>query len=103
MKTLELPMEARTSPRREPAWDEDVLTVSAVLAKAALWGAAGAMSGIAFVLLFAMAGFGLGASGATLVPWIWAAAFAAAAAGITAGGMIGGMRAMHAFDAALSW
>ena len=91
--------EARTSPRRGLARDQDVLSVSAVVAKrATAWGAVGAAGGISVVLLFAMVAIGLGAMGTMLGPWIWAAAFAAAAAGVTAGGMIGGMRAMHAFD-----
>ncbi|MEA2588870.1 MAG: hypothetical protein QOH66_1797 [Actinomycetota bacterium] len=93
--------EASTSPRRGPARDEDVLSVSAVVAKRAIaWGAVGAASGISVVLLLAMVAIGLGAVGTMLGPWIWAAAFAAAAAGVTAGGMVGGMRAMHAFDLA---
>ena len=93
--------EARTSPRRGPARDEDVLTVSAAVAKrATAWGAVGAASGIAVVLLFAMAAIGLGAVGTMQGPWIWATALAAAAAGVTAGGMIGGMRAMHVYDLA---
>jgi hypothetical protein len=93
--------EGRTSPPRRPARDEDVLGVSAVLAKSATaWGAVGAVGAISVVLLFAIVTAGLGAGGTTLGPWIWAAAFAAAAAGATAGGMMGGMRAMHAFDLA---
>ena len=93
--------EARTSPRRGPERDEDVLSVSALVGKTVIaWGAVGVVSAISVVLLFAMAAAGLGAVGTTLGPWIWAAAFAAAAVGATAGGMIGGMRAMHAFDLA---
>jgi len=93
--------EARTSPRRRPARDEDVLSVSAVVAKkATAWGAVGAASGVSVVLLSAMVAVGLGAVGTMLGSWIWAAAFAAAAAGVTAGGMIGGMHAMRAFDLA---
>jgi hypothetical protein len=93
--------EARTSPRRRPARDEDVLSVSAGVAKrATAWGAVGAAGGISLVLLVAMVAIGLGAVGTMLGPWIWAAVLATAAAGVTAGGMIGGMRAMHAFDLA---
>src|ERR1700737_542217 len=84
------PTEARPSPRRRPARDHDVLSVSAGVAKrATAWGAVGAASGISVVLLFAMVAIALGAAGTMLGPWIWAAAFAAAAAGVTAGGMIG--------------
>jgi hypothetical protein len=91
--------EGSTSPRRRPARDEDVLGVSAVLAKSATaWGAVGAVGVISVVLLFAIVAVGLGAGGSTLGLWIWAAAFAGAAAGATAGGMMGGMRATHAFD-----
>ena len=93
--------EGRTPPRREPARDEDVLTVSAVVAKTATaWGAAGAAGGMSVVGLFAMVAYGLGAAGTTLGAWILAATFAAAAAGATAGGMIGGSRAMRAVDLA---